>query len=512
MVLRAPSPRPGGDLGPFFLSLVLTASLSSYSSASTELESVSGSSLTVLLAGESVRPVVRVPMPLKPGDRVQTGPESGAVVVFEDGSKAVLGQNSDFLIEAQAPGETSLKVSLGRVRTWVSKIVNRRFTLKTPSAVCSVRGTEFQVQVHFDGRTLVDLYKGLLSVTDAKGREFAMTPGQRLDLDFRGVLGPPKATEGKATAPPPSTLQSRSRREVGLDQSKEEVLAAAAREIKLAEYQQGKAMIDVNGNRVRLEEYVLRPAADQFKLVVLNERESRFDYFYYQGTFNKALPADLSVALRQLSGGLGAAPEYFLLSYETGRSNTQDSLREVAQGGHLVDVNNNGVAGDAVTQFFDSASDRYVDATGRSVFQTLYDKYGFYVNGKLKYGWTGNNLTSYTNATWSTVNDPITGAALGAALPVRSVTSLFPDAAQLKQNVYESYGDGTFISWDNYIIDDQGKVGKFSDFDGVTTGTAFKQKILGWNYEQVITATEFQGRKIDLVVEPKILIQSGLMP
>ncbi|HAH08156.1 MAG TPA: hypothetical protein DCM05_16800 [Elusimicrobia bacterium] len=512
MVLQAPSPLPRGALGCRLLSSFLALFLASSALASTDLESVSGSSVSVLLAGEEVRPVVRVPMPLKPGARVQTGPDSGAVVVFEDGSKAVLGQNSDFLIEEQAPGQTSLKVSLGRVRTWVSKVLNRRFVVKTPSAVCSVRGTEFQVQVHYDGRTLVDLYKGLLSVTDSKGREHSMTPGQRLDLDFRGALGPAKATEGKATAPPPSSLQSRSRYEVGLDMSKEQVLAAAARELKLAEYQQGKAMIDVNGNRVRLEEYIIRPAPDQFKLVVLNERESRFDYFFYQGTFNKALPADLSVALRQLSGGLDTAPEYFLLSYETGRSNTQDSLQEVAQGGHLVDVNSNGVADDAVTQFFDSAADRYVDATGRAVFQTVFDKYGFYVNGKLKYGWSGNGLVSNTsNLPWSTTNDPITGAALGAALPTRSVTPVW-DATLLKQTVYESYNDGTFINWDNYIIDDQGKVGTYADFDGVTTGAAFKQKILGWNYEQVITATEFQGRKIDLVVEPRILIQSGLMP
>jgi hypothetical protein len=497
----------------FVLALSSSAFLAASARAAADIESISGSSVSFSLAGTGeFRPVVRTPQPLNPGDRIHTGEGSGAVVVFEDGSKAVLGAGSDFLIEEQTPGSISLNLSLGRMRTWVSKILHRRFLVRTPTAVCSVRGTEFQVQVRFGGRTAVDMYKGLLSVTDSRGQEFLLKPGQRLDMDFRGSLGPPQGTEGKATAPPPSSLQSRARYEVALDMSKEQVLAAAARELKLAEYQQGKSMIDVNGHRVRLEEYVIRSAPDQFKLVVLNERESRFDYFYYQGVFNKALPPDLGVALRQLSGGLDAAPEYFLLSYETGRSNTQDSVQEVAQGGRLVDVNNNGVGDDRVDSFFDSATDRYVDATGRSVFQTVFDKYGFYVNGKLKYGWTGNAITSYSNAVWSTTNDPITGAALSAALPTRDISSLFPDATQLRQNVYESYGDGTFISWDHYIIDDEGKVGKFSDFAGATTGTAFKQKILGWNYEQVITASEFQGRKIDLVVEPRILIQSGLMP
>ena len=41
---------------------------------------------------------------------------------------------------------------------------------------------------------------------------------------------------------------------------------------------------------MRLEEYIVRPTANQFKLVALNERDSRFDYFYYQGTFNQNCP------------------------------------------------------------------------------------------------------------------------------------------------------------------------------------------------------------------------------
>ena len=35
-------------------------------------------------------------------------------------------------------------------------------------------------------------------------------------------------------------------------------------------------------------------------------------------------------------------------------------------------------------------------------------------------------------------------------------------------------------------------------------GASFKETLLKWNYQQIITASEFQGRKIDLVFEPKI--------
>jgi hypothetical protein len=51
--------------------------------------------------------------------------------------------------------------------------------------------------------------------------------------------------------------------------------------------------------------------------LVLNERDSRFDYFTYTGTFNTTLPEDLSVALGEVNGKLGTdAPTYYLTDYE----------------------------------------------------------------------------------------------------------------------------------------------------------------------------------------------------
>ena len=74
------------------------------------------------------------------------------------------------------------------------------------------------------------------------------------------------------------------------------------------------------------------------------------------------------------------------------------------------------------------------------------------------------------------------------------------------------FADGTVETVDSYILSDEGKVAPSDAFAGLTTGVAFKNELLKWNYEHVIEATEFQGRKIDLVVEPKILIKSGLIP
>ncbi len=70
----------------------------------------------------------------------------------------------------------------------------------------------------------------------------------------------------------------------------------------------------------------------------------------------------------------------------------------------------------------------------------------------------------------------------------------------------------TWEKYDSYIINNEGEIAKTSDFSGITSGTEYKRTLLDWNFQMIVTASEFQGRKIDLAVEPKIFIQSGLIP
>ena len=85
------------------------------------------------------------------------------------------------------------------------------------------------------------------------------------------------------------------------------------------------------------------------------------------------------------------------------------------------------------------------------------------------------------------------------------------DANNFDETITNYYGDGTFESYRTVLIDNNGVVAPQSAFAGVSTGADYKGELLKWNYEQIDTATEFQGRKIDLVVEPKIFIESGLI-
>jgi len=323
----------------------------------------------------------------------------------------------------------------------------------------------------------------------------------------------------------------------------------AAEESRNADFQVGKSLIDVNGKRVRVEEYIMRPASNQFKLVALNSRATRFDYFTYTGTFNQALPSDLSVALSEVGGKLGSTnPDYFLTDYEMFMSNTTDSTKDTGSGGHLVQID------------FDGATDSYIltDPTKTSntrtieraalqsdgsykVYNPLRDTFSLVTASNLTTaleisvidGGTYRNLaagdrywktrfntnTFYINnsvkssfAQNSTAN--ILALDLDATFTNPAITSIseFPTGSgSLHNRLSLFYSDGSKLVYDNYIIDDEGNIGDTSTFTGISTSAQYQNELNNWNYQQIVTADEFNGRTIDLVIDPRIGTMSGLI-
>ncbi|MEW6041653.1 MAG: FecR family protein [Elusimicrobiota bacterium] len=440
---------------------------------------------------------------LQENDKVKTGIKSSAILILASGTKVTLSPESNLTV-SQLTGDTvSVFLNPGKLNAGVKrKIFKRYFTVKTPTAVAAIRGTEFNVAVDEKGITEVEVFEGLLGVqkADGSGPEVFVAEGEKIKVLPDVPLDEKLKSEGGAE-------QKEIKREVGLDMSKEQVQAAAANELRLAEYLEGKTMIDVFGNRVRLEEYIMRPAADSFKFVVLNEREKRFDYFYYKGTFNKTLPTDLSTALKDLGGKLGdTSPEYYLKDYEGGFSNTVDKTQEIGKDGQLVSETLDAtkaaetIVYNPVTDTFDTAK------TGDKYWSTIFGNGSYKVNDVLKYSWAPK-----TGITTPQSLSDISYSYAGGLMLTTTENPSGSDKLYQRINVY--YGDGTWQKFDNYIISDEGKIASTSDFANKTTGVDYKKELLKWNYEQVMTASEFKGpdKKIDLVVEPKILIKSGLI-
>lgn len=496
---------------------------------------------------------------IETGDILATGSNSEAVVKLESGSVLNIGQNSMLAVEETSSDNSVFKAILGKVKAKVRKLKTRqKFEIKTPTAICAVRGTEFQVEVFSDGKTAIEVYEGIVGARNIQGigDEVAIYENQKSEVLRNSSPSSPESLKAEIQSIQPDSERSEIKREVGLQMTKEQVQSAAAEEIRIAEYQEGKTLIDVFGKRVRIEEYIMRPAADQFKLVVLNERDDRFDYFYYKGKFNKTLPADLNLALKDLNGKLGdAAPDYYLTEYEKAFSNTQDSSKDTASGGHLVKItyNANGTftitdnasasntktvnAADAVNGAYDPVSDAFNSekttaqeitlynpdndkfetfSAGQTLWKTRFNSYEHAINGLRKQFYlrtdtTKNVLASDLDGNWIYPAKNSAGSTIYGNWDVASTESTYPDGEVFHNRIKITYLDDTYEQYDNYIISDDGKIADFSDFNNITAGTDYKEELLKWNYQQVLTATEFSGRKIDLVVEPKIFIKSGLI-
>ncbi len=509
--------------------------------------------------------------PVRPGDEVRTARESRTELKLDDGSKVVLGSGSRVKVVESSP-HRFFTLAAGRMKSFVKNLrPTNKFGVRTPLAAASVRGTVFEMGFDEQGnRGFLDVSRGIVSLNQ-DGREVDVRGGQRIDFLSDRPLGEP--VRGRSTG---ASIEEESgedgdrqalKREVGLGMSKEMVMAAAADEMRLAEYQEGKVLIDVHGDQVRLEEYVIRRPRDAFaaanpdrafKLVVLNERDARFDYFYYLGLFNQDLPEDLSVALNDVRGKLSAAaPDYFLTAYEMGQSNTQDTVLDQATGGHLVKITYDGTNycledptdasntrtiladdpftqdGDTYHKVYDPVGDRFVNlseaqfaagggqsavydagtdlfrpiGTSDTFWRTSFNSYSHALNGIAKQSYIPDATQGITSIL--ALDHDATFTFAGGS--VFAVTETPSGVDSLHNRVTLFYGDGAFETVNTYIISDDGKIGPVSAFNGLASGAAFKDELLKWNYEQVYEATEFEGRKIDLVVEPKILIKSGLL-
>ncbi|MBI4669040.1 MAG: FecR domain-containing protein [Elusimicrobia bacterium] len=278
---------------------------------------------------------------LNQGDRVRTSNKAKAQIVMEDGSRIVLQPSTVFMVDFLEENSFRFKLDFGRLKALVSKFKSRNFSVVTPTAVCAVRGTEFDVSVDETSRqTSVFVSDGLVAVADSKGNEALLKAGDSISVTLEGLeaKGKPAEESKKEDKSKDDKTKDEVAREVRLDMSREAVEAAAALEMKNAVAQDGKTLIDAFGQRVRAESYIVRPESDRISWVVLNTRDNSFNHSRWDIWTNKAAPEVLSGNfLAGLYGKSGAgAPEYWAVKDQWYMSNTNDYWIEANYGGNPV--------------------------------------------------------------------------------------------------------------------------------------------------------------------------------
>ncbi|MDA8243973.1 MAG: FecR family protein, partial [Elusimicrobia bacterium] len=125
------------------------------------------------------------------GDELRTARASTVDLQMDDGSRVKIAPLSSFKMVAENKDAVSLGLYFGKVRSWVRKF-SKRFEVRTPSAVCAVRGTDFLVSADEDGGSRVEVYEGSVLAGDAKGNSSLVREGQFAVVRPGGALGRPE--------------------------------------------------------------------------------------------------------------------------------------------------------------------------------------------------------------------------------------------------------------------------------------------------------------------------------
>jgi len=116
------------------------------------------------------------------GDVVRTR-DGTAMITFFGSSDVTLGKNSEFVIGDVNSENTIFDLNFGRMWAWIEKLNKQKFSVRTPTAVHAVRGTEFVLEYDKNTETSsVYLYEGTLDIATETGL-VELTAGNSLEIN-----------------------------------------------------------------------------------------------------------------------------------------------------------------------------------------------------------------------------------------------------------------------------------------------------------------------------------------
>ncbi|PJB06045.1 MAG: TonB-dependent receptor, partial [Hydrogenophilales bacterium CG_4_9_14_3_um_filter_63_34] len=111
---------------------------------------------------------------LRPGQSVRTGPHSRMALLLDDDTQVRLNEKTVLEIQSvqakpRSAGQTKFRQLLGRA--WVqSKTPPKELVWRTPIAVAGIRGTDWEMEVAEDGRSLLSVFSGEVAFSNDLGQ------------------------------------------------------------------------------------------------------------------------------------------------------------------------------------------------------------------------------------------------------------------------------------------------------------------------------------------------------
>jgi len=168
--------------------------------------------------------MVIAPYDIEAGDKVRTGPGSTAEIYVKYGAKVRLSSSSTFVLDMVSKEENSMSVLMGKMQAWIRKAAKHKLTVRTPSAVCAIRGTVFEVEVAETGETVWSLFSGSLLVSDNNNNSIDVAPNQRVVVTKEDGVSKPEPLPAEVNAPVEPKKINEEKEEIKLEKQEAKVL------------------------------------------------------------------------------------------------------------------------------------------------------------------------------------------------------------------------------------------------------------------------------------------------
>ena len=125
-------------------------------------------------------------MELGIGDRVKTGETTAEIRLNPNGSIIRLAKNTEFKVDsvqgAKGADRNTFTVFTGKLRAVAARTQGSNYEVRTPTAVCGVRGTDFGVFVTPGAEESVAVREGLVEFAKNTGEKVSLAVGQGADV------------------------------------------------------------------------------------------------------------------------------------------------------------------------------------------------------------------------------------------------------------------------------------------------------------------------------------------
>jgi hypothetical protein len=473
---------------------------------------------------------------IQAGTEIRTGKDSKAGILFPDGSRFMLGTDTMFKVEDTSPKLAGFRLMFGKMKAAVAGYFSSRFEVRTPAAVCAVRGTEFEVDVAKDGGTEMSVEEGLVEVNDTKGKMAVVSAEERIKVGENGMSMPetvPLRDEHAEPAARPMAV----RQETARERTRTMIEELRNRELKANEAQLGKDSIDAFGKRVRLEEYLLRPSDSEFKILFLSQRAeaNRLDWGSLDEQFYAKIPDDISQVGKIIDGMYFSRtePANWMTNFEVYLTNTIDSVKETIAFTKPTLVDFSGYGAGIGSRYYPASIDYTQTLSGPGVALASgagTNAPGLASDERVQFEQVQNyNITTPGQFTWTQKVVDTSGVLSDMYKVTLDPTSATDIANQGTQTFYDptidvnttevypsgpgkadymattTYADASWLSSRKLLVSNEG------DILGIP-GTADSSTFLkdgSYNLEMVVGSSLFQGRNIDVLFAPEILSQKS---